>query len=200
MPIAAPTSGVVEYAAGSESASFVLPMPSGTLPGDVFLVAVTTATSSGSTSQITSPPAGAIAVIPGTSNDALGNGHAALYAWAAPDPVPASITFGLVAARRGSLAWTRSRGVHTSDPIAASTVMAWADRATFTLPSVSPAVADTWSIAGIDMVSGSVTGTIAGFTVVADAVQRNGIVLDGGARAPSGATGTAAGTLGSSIG
>lgn len=190
MAIAFVDAGTVEITVAT--ATYTLPLPGGTAATDVFVIELTTKTNSGSSQVSALPGSGTfVTVDAGSSDTGGGTIGSSIYVWVPPASPPSSISWTLVGTRTGSITWSRWSGVDTTAPRNVSALGAWAFTANPNIPTATTTVANTHSVLGVTTASGSRTVTVAGgLPEIANAAERNGIQIDGGLRAATGATGT----------
>lgn len=174
------SSGTVEYPTGGTSATFTLSLsPSTFQVGDVLVASLSTTSGSATT---LSAPSGAVGVFTPTSGPDGVNGG--VYVYPIPGPTkPSSVTWTWPSAQRGTLAWVLLRGADAVNPIDSSGVGAWSSDyvTSWSAPSFTTAVADTFLVSGTLAGTGSNTLTIpAGWTLRTDATQREGTMATKG--------------------
>ncbi len=181
--------GTVEYPSGGEATNFTLSLPAGTLPDDLFIVNITSATRD--TPATLTGPSGSTVLDPLSSPEASGI-SAALYWWEVPASVPPAITFTWSQAQRGTLAWIRLRG-SSELVLDAASYSPWVVSAqSVTAPSIVTTAPNCYVLGGMYLGSGSTVITPpTGWTQRTDASQREGHISTKGIQAAPGPTGSA---------
>lgn len=191
----------VEYIAGQENTEYVLELPVGTLPGDIFLIELVAAFRGATLSSAEGSMPQGIITLAAMSSPGAAAVSAGSYLYVVPESVPVSIKFVWSTAYRGSLVWDQVRGGSTSLPTDGVASSGWTAGGTssVTAPSVSTSTTDTLHVVMISMGSGSTTVTppdvTPAWTARAQGAQRRGYIADRGAKAAAGATGSAVFTM-----
>jgi len=183
------SSGIVVYPAGGESASYVIPIPSGAVAGDVLMVKIDTAAG---TVVMNAAPAGVTTLIAQSQNPGANHRDCGLHGYTIPSSPPASVTFTFPSAVRGNAVWWLVRGVTLTD--VQNSVSAWASNTTtVTAPTITGVPAGASVYGGLSYGSGSavVNPPASPWALLQDGNERRGYVASKGVQASAGATGTA---------
>lgn len=174
------SSGIANYPAGSESASYVVPIPVGAAAGDILVVKIDTATSG---VAITGFPSGVTTLIGQEANPYDTHRDCGLYAYTVPSSPPGSLTWTFSSAVRGNAVWVLLRGFEVSGAVANAS--SWASpihnpATSVTAPALT-SVADCWVLGGATTGSASrVVNPPSGWTMLQRGAQRLGYVATKG--------------------
>ena len=186
------SSGIVDYPAGSETASYEVPIPADAEAGDVLIVKIDVADYEVSVDEA---PGSVATLIAQSENPTANHYDCGLYGYEVSSSSPGSLTWTMTGAVRGNAVWVLLRG-HTLNGAVAS-VLTWAVNGTAIVPAVT-ATAGAWILGGVAAGSGTITVTApSGWSALQSAVQRKGYVASKGAQASAGSSGTATFTLSS---
>lgn len=185
------SSGTVEYGAGAESASFVLPIPGPALPGDLLIATLHSTTYDASVSA----PSGVTTLAAHSENPSANHRDGGVYLYTVPGSPPALLTWTWNAAMRGNITWALVRGMVAAG--AAFAMSSWGTSSPVVAPAVT-AAAGAEILAGVGLGSGSVTITPPSpWSTLQNALQRRGYMASKGVQASAGSTGTASFALSS---
>lgn len=174
--------------------AFTMPVPAGTVAGDVIILTATVTSSLAST-PFTTPANASILVT--YSNYATDSVSTVTYLWICPSTPPANITVSMSSSQQGALSWLHLRGVDTTTPLASPVGLRNFSSGTSTTgiaPAVTTTVANSFIVGGLILGSGGSDYTQtapSGWTIQARALRRISISAYKGNQAVAGTTGTA---------